>query len=388
MKYYLIAGEASGDLHASNLMKALKAEDKHADFRFYGGEKMAAVGGTLVKHYKHLAYMGFIPVLLHLPTILSNMRRCKQDIVAWQPDVLILIDYPGFNLDIAKYIKAHTSIPIYYYISPKIWAWKEYRIKNIKRDIDQLFSILPFEVDFFRKHNYPIHYVGNPCVDAVEDYLKTTAGKESDSTHTDGSDKPSKPTIALLAGSRRQEIKDNLAKMIRAASTFKDYRLVIAGAPSINEDYYRRYIPAGSDVTIVFGKTYDVLRHSTAALVTSGTATLETAILGIPQVVCYYIACGRFVSFLRRLFLKVPYISLVNLIAGKEVVEELVAERMTEENIRQHLADILPGGKRRQRMLDEYAEMNRILGGSGASQKAAKKIIECFNIANPHCYTL
>ncbi len=377
MKYYLIAGEASGDLHASNLMKALKAQDNDADFRFYGGDKMASVGGTLVKHYKHLAYMGFIPVLLHLPTILSNMRRCKQDIVAWQPDVLILIDYPGFNLDIAKYVKAHTSIPVYYYISPKIWAWKEHRIKNIKRDVDQLFSILPFEVDFFRKHNYPIHYVGNPCVDAVEDYLKSTAATANSCAHNNT--ESTRPTIALLAGSRKQEIKDNLAKMIRAASTFKDYRLVIAGAPSIEEDYYRKYIPAGSNVTIVFGKTYDVLHNSAAALVTSGTATLETAILGIPQVVCYYIACGRFVSFLRRLFLKVPYISLVNLIADKEVVEELVAERMTEENIRKYLAEILPGGDRRPIMLKEYEEMNRILGGSGASQRAAKKIIECLN---------
>ncbi len=370
MKYYLIAGEASGDLHASNLMKALKSKDKNADFRFYGGEKMAAVGGTLVKHYKHLAYMGFIPVLLHLRTILSNMRRCKQDIVAWQPDVLILIDYPGFNLDIAKYVKANTNIPVYYYISPKIWAWKEYRIKNIKRDVDQLFSILPFEVDFFKKHNYPIHYVGNPCVDAVHQHL-------SGATPTLPTD--SKPTIAILAGSRRQEIKDNLAKMIEAASTFSDYRLVIAGAPSIEEDYYHKFIPAGSDVSIVFGKTYDVLRNSTAALVTSGTATLETAILGIPQVVCYYIACGRFVSFLRRLFLKVPYISLVNLIANKEVVEELVAERMTVDNIRKYLADILPGGARRSVMLDEYAEMNRILGGSGASERAADGIIKALS---------
>ncbi len=379
MKYYLIAGEASGDLHASNLMKSLKAQDNNADFRFYGGDKMAAVGGTLVKHYKHLAYMGFIPVLLHLPTILSNMRQCKQDIVAWQPDVLILIDYPGFNLDIAKYVKAHTSIPVYYYISPKIWAWKEYRIKNIKRDIDQLFSILPFEVDFFCKHNYPIHYVGNPCVDAVEEYLKSIKPATTDNSCAHSNAESAQPTIALLAGSRKQEIKDNLAKMIRAASTFKDYRLVIAGAPNIEEDYYRKYIPAGSNVTIVFGKTYDVVHNSTAALVTSGTATLETAILGIPQVVCYYTACGHFVSFLRRLFLKVPYISLVNLIADKEVVEELVAERMTEENIRKYLVEILPGGDRRPIMLKEYEEINHILGGSGASERAAKKIIECLN---------
>ena len=290
MKYYLIAGEASGDLHASNLMKSLKKYDKDADFRFYGGEKMEAVGGTLVKHYRELAYMGFIPVLLHLNTILKNMRQCKQDITAWQPDVVILVDYPGFNLEIAQYVKSNTNIPVYYYISPKIWAWKEYRIKNIKRDVDELFSILPFEVEFFKKHNYPIHYVGNPCVDAVKYHL--------DSTTNQNTAKDGKPTIALLAGSRKQEIKDNLAKMLRAASTFTDYRLVIAGAPSISEDYYRKHIPQGMDVEIEFGKTYDVLRQSTAALVTSGTATLETAILRIPQVVCYYIACGKLISFL------------------------------------------------------------------------------------------
>ena len=275
MKYYLIAGEASGDLHASNLMKSLKELDKDADFRFYGGEKMAAVGGTLVKHYRELAYMGFIPVLLHLRTILKNMRLCKQDIVSWNPDVVILIDYPGFNLDIAKFVKSKTNIPVYYYISPKIWAWKEHRIKNIKRDVDELFSILPFEVEFFKKHNYPIHYVGNPCVDAISNYLASN----------EKTVKETSPTIALLAGSRKQEIKDNLTKMLRAASSFKDYKLVIAGAPNIEEKYYRKYIPEGIDVEIVFGKTYEVLQNSSAALVTSGTATLETAILRVPQVV-------------------------------------------------------------------------------------------------------
>lgn len=366
MKYYLIAGEASGDLHASNLMKSIKDLDKDADFRFYGGEKMQAVGGTLVKHYRELAYMGFIPVLLHLRTILKNMRLCKQDIARWNPDVVILIDYPGFNLDIAKFVKSKTDIPVYYYISPKIWAWKEYRIKNIKRDVDELFSILPFEVEFFKKHNYPIHYVGNPCVDAISNYL--TSSKETD--------RDASPTIALLAGSRKQEIKDNLAKMVRAANSFKDYKLVIAGAPNIDEDYYRKYIPEGISVEIVFGKTYDVLRHSTAALVTSGTATLETAILRVPQVVCYYTACGKFVSFLRKHLLKVPYISLVNLVANKEVVTELVAHLMNEDNVRKELADILPGGSKRQKMLDDYEEMNRILGGAGASERAAKAMID------------
>ena len=366
MKYYLIAGEASGDLHASNLMKSLKELDKDADFRFYGGEKMASVGGTLVKHYRELAYMGFIPVLLHLHTILKNMRLCKQDIVSWNPDVVILIDYPGFNLDIAKFVKSKTNIPVYYYISPKIWAWKEHRIKNIKRDVDELFSILPFEVEFFKKHDYPIHYVGNPCVDAISNYLASN----------EKTVKEASPTIALLAGSRKQEIKDNLTKMLRAASSFKDYKLVIAGAPNIEEKYYRKYIPEGIDVEIVFGKTYEVLQNSAAALVTSGTATLETAILRVPQVVCYYIACGKFVSFLRKHLLKVPYISLVNLVANKEVVTELVAHLMNVDNVKKELADILPDGSKRQQMLEDYEEMNRILGGAGASERAAKAMIE------------
>ena len=367
MKYYLIVGEASGDLHASNLMKALKRHDAEADFRFYGGDKMAAVGGTLVKHYKELAYMGFIPVLLHARTILRNMEICKQDIVQWNPDVVILVDYPGFNLKIAKFVHQNTSIPVYYYISPKIWAWKEYRIKNIKRDVDELFSILPFEIDFFeKKHHYPIHYVGNPCVDAIQ---------EAPSTPPKGG-APIHQSIAILAGSRKQEIKDNLAMMLRAASQFPEYQLVLAGAPNIPLEFYQQYIPKDIQVDIQFGKTYEILRQSAAALVTSGTATLETAILRIPQVVCYYTPMGRFISFLRRKLLKVKYISLVNLIVNREIVRELVADTMKEENIVKELRDILPGGTKRQQMLTDYEEMNRILGPAGASERAGKTIVE------------
>lgn len=367
MKYYLIVGEASGDLHASNLMKALKRHDAEADFRFYGGDKMAAVGGTLVKHYKELAYMGFIPVLLHARTILRNMEICKQDIVQWNPDVVILVDYPGFNLKIAKFVHQNSSIPVYYYISPKIWAWKEYRIKNIKRDVDELFSILPFEIDFFeKKHHYPIHYVGNPCVDAIQ---------EAPSTPPKGG-APIPQSIAILAGSRKQEIKDNLAMMLRAASQFSEYQLVLAGAPNIPLEFYQQYIPKGIQVDIQFGKTYEILRQSAAALVTSGTATLETAILRIPQVVCYYTPMGRFISFLRRKLLKVKYISLVNLIVNREIVRELVADTMKEENIVKELRDILPGGTKRQQMLTDYEEMNRILGPAGASERAGKTIVE------------
>lgn len=372
MKYYLIVGEASGDLHASNLMKALQAKDPKAEFRFFGGDLMAAAGGSLVKHYKDMAYMGFIPVLLHLRTIFRNMDLCKKDIVQWNPDVLILVDYPGFNLKIAEYIKAHTNIPIFYYISPKIWAWKEYRIKNIKRDVDELFSILPFEVDFFKKHNYPIRYVGNPCVDAVHYFKQGYTESFDDFTLCNGLDK--KPIIALLAGSRKQEIKDNLQRMIQASRNYTEYQFVIAGAPGISPEFYQAYM--GADTKIIFGQTYSLLSHATAALVTSGTATLETALFRVPQVVCYYTAAGKLVSFLRRHILKVKYISLVNLIAGREVVAELVADGMTSENVKQQLEAILPGQMTREKMLQDYDALIKILGQEGASERAAGKIVE------------
>lgn len=370
MKYYLIVGEASGDLHASNLMRALQHEDPQAEFRFFGGDLMKAVGGTCVKHYRELAYMGFIPVLLHLRTIFRNMDFCKKDVEAWQPDVLILVDYPGFNLKIAEYIKRHTQIPVYYYISPKIWAWKEYRIKNIKRDVDELFSILPFEVDFFKKHQYPIHYVGNPCVDAVDDFRRK--GQETFSEFVTANGLEGKPIIALLAGSRRQEIKDNLTRMIEAARSFPQYQFVVAGAPGIEPDFYKRYI--GGSTKIVFGQTYRLLQQAEAALVTSGTATLETALFRVPQVVCYYISAGKLVSFLRRHILKVKYISLVNLIADREVVTELVADGMTVSNIKKELAKIISGGNGRSRMLSEYDRLIGILGEPGASERAAAQI--------------
>ena len=372
MKYYLIVGEASGDLHASNLMKALQAKDSKAEFRFFGGDLMATAGGSLVKHYKDMAYMGFIPVLLHLRTIFRNMDLCKKDIVQWNPDVLILVDYPGFNLKIAEYIKAHTNIPIFYYISPKIWAWKEYRIKNIKRDVDELFSILPFEVDFFKKHSYPIHYVGNPCVDAVHCFKQGYTESFEEFTLRNGLDK--KPIIALLAGSRKQEIKDNLQRMIQASRNYTEYQFVIAGAPGISPEFYQAYM--GADTKIIFGQTYSLLSHATAALVTSGTATLETALFRVPQVVCYYTAAGKLVSFLRRHILKVKYISLVNLIAGREVVAELVADGMTAENVKQQLEAILPRQMAREQMLQNYDALIKILGQEGASERAAGKIVE------------
>ncbi len=373
MKYYLIAGEASGDLHASHLMQQLQQQDAAAEFRFFGGDMMAAVGGTCVKHYRELAYMGFLPVLLHLRTILKNMRFCKEDIKAWQPDVVILVDYPGFNLDIAKYVhqlklKVQSSkFKVYYYISPKIWAWKEHRIKNIKRDVDELFSILPFEVDFFeKKHHYPIHYVGNPTASEVRAYLTSRPlPLEGDGGRL----------IALLAGSRKQEIKDNLPAMIEATRHLTDqYDIVLAGAPSIEPTYYDQFIE-GTKVRLVVNETYPLLAKATAALVTSGTATLETCMFRVPQVVCYRTPMPRLFGFLRKYFLKVPYVSLVNLIANREVVKELVANTFSVGAIRQELEAILPGGSKREAMLSDYEEIHRLLGESDAPEKAATIMI-------------
>ena len=369
MKYYLIVGEASGDLHASHLMQSLKERDSKAEFRFFGGDLMAAVGGTMVKHYRELAYMGFIPVLLHLRTILRNMKMCKRDIADWRPDVVILVDYPGFNLDIAKFVHQHALCPVYYYISPKIWAWKEHRIKNIRRDVDELFSILPFEVDFFeKKHHYPIHYVGNPTAQEVREYLDSKA--QSPAASGD------KPVIALLAGSRKQEIKDNLPAMMEATKHLAgNYDIVLAGAPSIEPAYYEPFL-ADSAVRLVMNKTYDLLSTATAALVTSGTATLETCMFQVPQVVCYETPLPRLAGFMKRHFLKVRWVSLVNLIANQEVVRELVADTFSIENIRHELEAILPGGARRQQMLDDYDEVHRRLGDSEAPDVAARQMIE------------
>jgi len=371
MRYYLIVGEASGDLHASHLMRSLQAVDSAAEFRFFGGDLMTAVGGTRVKHFKELAYMGFIPVLLHLRTIFRNMAFCKKDIVEWAPDVVILVDYPGFNLNIAKFVKSKTRIPVYYYISPKIWAWKEYRIKNIKRDVDELFSILPFEVNFFeKKHHYPIHYVGNPTADEVRSFL---------STYNEGFEQfckanalqADKPILALLAGSRRQEIKDNLPAMMQVAARFPQYQAVLAGAPSIADEYYEGFI-RGSQVRQVKNQTYPLLAHSTAALVTSGTATLETALFNVPQVVCYKTPVPRLIRFAFNHIIKVEYISLVNLIMNKEVVSELFADRFTIDNIAHCLQTLLPGGEARQEMLNNYVLLQKVLGDDVAPDNAAK----------------
>jgi len=382
MRYYLIAGEASGDLHASRLMEALKQEDRTAEFRFYGGDKMAAVGGTLVKHYRELAYMGFMPVLMHLPAILRNMRQAKRDIATWHPDAVILVDYPGFNLSIAKYVKARHVCPVYYYISPKIWAWKEYRIKRIKRDIDELFSILPFEVDFFeRKHHYPIHYVGNPTVEEVNAF-KNKWHTMRDTFYHSNDIPEGKPILALLCGSRKQEIKDNLPTMLQVADRYHDdYTIVVAGAPGIDSDYYKPFIDA-HHALFIQGQTYDLLCEARAALVTSGTATLETALFGVPQVVCYETPLPKLLGYLRRRFLKVKYVSLVNLIADREVVREMVADTFTPENIMRELEAILYGNRRTQ-ITEGYAEVKHRLGKEIAPQNAAHLIVDLLSGSQP-----
>lgn len=372
MKYFLIAGEASGDLHAAHLMQALQRQDPRAEFRFYGGDEMQRVGGRLLCHYKHLAYMGFIPVLLHLRTILHGMKRCKMQIAEWKPDVVILVDYPGFNLKIARFVTKETLCPVFYYISPKIWAWKEHRIKAIRRDVTHLYSILPFEVSYFKeRHNYPITYVGNPTVDEVAAYRQSHPAAETD-----------EKLIALLPGSRRQEIEDNLSRMLQAVAPLREkgFRLAVAMAPAMPREVYENIFERSSvdmqAVEMVEGNTYGLLSRASTALVTSGTATLETALFRVPQVVCYYVACGRFVSFLRRHLLKVPYVSLVNLVCGREVVPELVADGMTVANLRATLFPLLPGGSKRGEMLEGYEDMARKLGEPGAPERAAKDMVE------------
>ncbi len=375
MKYYLIVGEASGDLHASRLMRSLKKYDELAEFRFFGGDLMAAEGGTRVKHYKELAYMGFVPVLLHLGTIFSNMKRCKEDIVAWKPDVVILVDYPGFNLNIAKFLKKNTLIPVYYYISPKIWAWKEWRIKSIKRDVSEMFSILPFEVPFYeQKHKYPVHYVGNPTAQEVAEFRAGYHQTHEEFCQENNLDSR-KPIIALLAGSRLQEIKDNLPAMIEVAERFEDYQMVLAGAPSIEDEYYDKFLE-GTPVRVVKNKTYQLLSHTTAALVTSGTATLETALFNVPQVVCYETPLPKLIRFAFNHVLKVDYISLVNLVANKEVVPEMFADKFTIDGIANELYKIMPGQPARERMLAEYQEVLRELGSKVAPDEAASIMVD------------
>lgn len=368
MKYYIVVGEASGDLHASNLMKSILKRDPDADFRYFGGDKMAAVGGTLVKHYRELAYMGFWPVIMHLGTILSGAKLCFKDLSRWAPDVIILVDYAGFNLSLAKKIRKSLSIPVWYYISPKIWAWKGYRIRNIRRDVDELFSILPFEVDYFKSHNYQVWYVGNPTLDEVTAYRQKHAGERL--FEDDG-----RRIVALLAGSRRQEIKRNLPVMLDALKGIAGIRPVIACAPGISPEFYDKVLK-GNDIERVCGNTYGLLDCAYTALVTSGTATLETGLFGVPQVVCYGMPFKALAGLIRSLFLKVRWVSLVNLISGNEVVPELVANKMSVKSVRENLIPLLSDTPQRRAQLEGYAKMKNILGPAGASDHAADRMMK------------
>lgn len=363
MKYYIIAGEASGDLHGSNLMKAILKKDRNAEFRFWGGDLMQNVGGMLVKHYRDLAFMGFLEVLKNIKTILKNIKFCKEDIKKYLPDTLILIDYPGFNLRIAEYAKK-LGIRVVYYISPQLWAWKEGRIKTIKNYVDEMLVILPFEKDFYQKHQYNAHFVGHPLLDAISDLeeINITNFKKEHSLNN-------RPIIALLPGSRKQEVEKMLQTMLSVRSYFPEYQFVIAGAPSLPKSFYQNYVD--DNVHFVSNKTYDLLRCSDAALVTSGTATLETALLNVPEVVCYR---GSTISYEigKRLIKNIQFISLVNLIMGKEVVKELIQHDLTTENLVKELNLILR--ENREEIIASYKILKEKLGGRGASEKAAEII--------------
>ncbi len=366
MKYYIIAGEASGDLHGSNLIKALKQKDSHAEFRFWGGDLMAAQGGIMVKHYKDLAFMGFLEVAKNLRTILNNIKFCKEDIRNHRPDILILVDYPGFNLRIAKFAK-ELGIKVIYYISPQLWAWKEGRVEVIRKYVDEMMVILPFEEDFYKKHGVHSHFVGHPLLDAISDLKDINIENFKSENRLN-----EKEIIALLPGSRKQEVEKMLDIMLSVRPYFKEYQFVIAGAPSLPKEFYQKYVD--ENVHFVSNRTYDLLRCSKAALVTSGTATLETALLNIPEVVCYR---GSKISYAiaKRLVKNISYISLVNLIMDREVVKELIQNNLNTKNLVEELRKIIDGEKRIG-ILKEYELLRQKLGGSGASEKAAEVILK------------
>jgi lipid-A-disaccharide synthase len=366
MKYYIIAGEASGDLHGSNLMKALYKEDPQADIRFWGGDLMHSVGGVMVKHYRELAFMGFIEVVFNLKTIMDNIKFCKQDIAGFKPDAIIFIDYPGFNMRIAKWAKQR-GIPTHYYISPQIWAWKENRISAVKRDFDKLYVILPFEKDFYEnKHHFPVEFVGHPLIDAIHN--------RTEKSHSDfirENNLEDKPIIAILPGSRKQEISKMLSVMLSVANDFPDYQFVIAGAPSQEKSLYEPFLK-NKQVHLLSNKTYDLLSHSTAALVTSGTATLETALFKVPEVVCYK---GSWASYqIAKRIITLKYISLVNLIMDKEVVTELIQDDCNTKRIKAELQKLLNVDSRK-KLLADYDLLEQKLGGIGASEKTARLIV-------------
>ena len=371
MKYYIIAGEASGDLHASNLVRELKKKDPEAEVRGWGGDLMRDAGVSIVRHYKDTAIMGFVNVLRKLGTLKANIRYCREDIRKWNPDVVILVDYAGFNLRIARFAK-RIGLKVFYYISPKLWAWNTGRVKQIKRYVDRMYTIFPFETEFYRHYDYPVYYGGNPLVDAI---ASRPCQEETfaDFIHANGL--PDRPIIALLAGSRKQELKYVLPMMLRMVPYFQEYQFVIAGAPSMAAGDYAPYVK-DVPVHIVYGETYRLVSQAKAALVTSGTATLETALLRTPQVVCYNGEAPRLSYFLFKTVVKVKYISLVNLIYGGEAVKELMMQYLTEDNLRRELSRILTDASAREKMLNAYDEIIRRLGSPGASARFAGMMVE------------
>jgi len=372
MKYFIIAGEASGDLHASNLMRELRIADTQAEFCFLGGDLMQAQGGKMIKHYRDMAFMGIVAVLKNARTVLKNLSDCKQAITDFRPDVLILVDYPSFNLRMARFVKENLNTKVYYYISPKLWAWKEYRIKEIKRYVDKMFTIFPFETAFYAKHNYDVEYVGNPTVDSI---CARPHQNQSFADFCTENKLPAKPIIAILAGSRKQEIVGCLPRMVDAGLRFPDYQLIIAGAPGIEADLYNSVLKS-RDVSVVFGKTYELLQQSKAAVVNSGTATLETALIGTPEVVVYHVPLGRIGYFVKEMVVRVKFVSLVNIVAEKLIVKELLAHLFTVKNIAAELDLILNNTTYRQTMLQNYSIIKKALGEPGTAERAAKKMVE------------
>jgi lipid-A-disaccharide synthase len=369
MKYFLIAGEASGDLHGSNLIKALKKEDPDAEFIAWGGDLMEEAGATILKHYKGLAFMGFLVVIQNIRTILGNEKLCKSQIQEFQPDAIIFIDYPGFNLRIAKWAKQN-NFKTLYYISPKVWAWKQSRAWKIKKTIDKMFVIFPFEVPFYRNYDYDVEFIGHPLMDAIEQFQNQSQSFES---FTSQNDLNNKPIVALLPGSRNDEIHHMLPIMLETAKKFPDYQFVIAGAPSQKVEFYHQ-IAGRKDISILFGKTYDLLNHSTAGLITSGTATLEAALFNVPQIVCYK---GNAISYqVARRLIKVKYISLVNLVLDTEVVQELIQGDLNVEKTSTELKRILHNTEYNTQMMNEYVALRKALGNSGASERTAKMMLK------------
>lgn len=366
MKYYVLAGEASGDLHGANLLKELKLLDAQAQIRAWGGDLMRAQGAEIVKHYRDLAFMGFTEVLMNIRTIMRNMKFCVEDILQWKPDVVIMIDYPGFNLRVAKKLKEH-GIRVFYYISPQVWAWKQSRVKTIREVVEKMYVILPFEKAFYKKWNYEVEFVGHPLLDAIKDLapvdkeLKSVASPDH------------KPLIALLPGSRKQEISKMLPLMLSVRPFFPDYRFIIAGAPSIDASFYQKFT-SDETIPVVAGKTYDIIRLSDAALVTSGTATLETALLNTPEVVCY--KGGKISYHIARRLIKVKYISLVNLIMDREVVKELIQDDLNNDNLVRELKNLLENAANRNRVLADYEELRHKLGDAGASANTARLMLK------------